>query len=611
MRDDDALARLAARRAKQPFVVLLRQRHATRSAAAVRIVGVIVGAAADAKTQRFRDPQIVRGRELVVVGVIDLERVETGLRRSRGSHSSCLTRTGCASEAIPPAAWMCANTSSGDAPMRGTNAGRPRDSQRLKASATLGTWPPATSARAIQGRPAALDESVSAGRQNRVGVQRDAVRGEPGDHLADAVDAPLPLIGEKRQQRRRMGLDEISEHVDIGAVDHRRHFDSGHKRDLRAGAGVRRQPRSRQPCRDRSRASTRTPAAAARATSSSGVQRPSDAVVWVWRSINARHARGARFPARRTDSRSRSARYSRDEQVPVGAFFFGEFEKDLLAFRILEPLAVFLEELVRVALAPNADEQRLQIVHPGAQLLGALGENAVGGTFEEQKGRPRLEQRVLGRQLVISPFECSEMLFFFTGELLEDAAAAGIGRERGGPRVELQSAPLGGNRDAQRVSRKHQLGRGSVHRRGTRPGAALLTGPEHLNDGLRRLEIAGGGNLLDERLDIRAQKFGRTVAHVADEMKMSGMPVGRLESRTSLAEIDLAGDAGVHHPLQRAVDGGATDPRVFLANKIAEIVRAQMALLTQKHIEDAVAFAGTLAAGRAQAGEIQGRVSRR
>ena len=95
------------------------------------------------------------------------------------------------------------------------------------------------------------------------------------------------------------------------------------------------------------------------------------------------------------------------------------------------------------------------------------------------------------------------------------------------------------------------------------------------------------------------------MADVADEMKMARMAVGRLEARTALAEIDLAGDAGVDHPLQRAVDGGAADARILAAHEIAEIVRAQMALLAQEDIEDAVAFGGTLAAGRTQAGEIQ------
>ena len=143
------------------------------------------------------------------------------------------------------------------------------------------------------------------------------------------------------------------------------------------------------------------------------------------------------------------------------------------------------------------------------------------------------------------------------------------------------------------------------------PGAAFLAGAEDLNDGLRRVEIASGGNLLDERFDVRAQELGRTMAHVADEMEMPWMPVGRFESRATFAEIDLAGDAGVDHPLQRAVDRGAADPRVFLVDEIAQIIRAQMTLLAQKEVQDAVAFAGTLAAGRAEAGEIQGRVIRR
>ena len=101
------------------------------------------------------------------------------------------------------------------------------------------------------------------------------------------------------------------------------------------------------------------------------------------------------------------------------------------------------------------------------------------------------------------------------------------------------------------------------------------------------------------------------MALVADEMKMPWMPVRGFEARSPLAEINLAGDPGVYHPLQRAVDGGATDPWVLFVDEITEIVRTQMTLLAQKKIENAVALAGTLAAGRAEAGEIQGPVSRR
>ena len=89
------------------------------------------------------------------------------------------------------------------------------------------------------------------------------------------------------------------------------------------------------------------------------------------------------------------------------------------------------------------------------------------------------------------------------------------------------------------------------------------------------------------------------------------MPVRRFESRTTFAKIDLAGDSSVDHPLERSVHRGATDPRVFLVDEVAQIICAQMTLLAQKEIQDAVAFAGTLAAGRAEAGKIQGPVSRR
>jgi len=63
--------------------VLLRQRDLTRSATAVRIVGVKIGAAAHAEAEGFGDAEIVRRRQVVVIAVVDLERVETVLRISR------------------------------------------------------------------------------------------------------------------------------------------------------------------------------------------------------------------------------------------------------------------------------------------------------------------------------------------------------------------------------------------------------------------------------------------------------------------------------------------------------------------------------------------------
>ena len=46
------------------------------------------------------------------------------------------------------------------------------------------------------------------------------------------------------------------------------------------------------------------------------------------------------------------------------------------------------------------------------------------------------------------------------------------------------------------------------------------------------------------------------------------MPVGRFESRSPFAEIDLAGDAGIDHPLERAVDRRAADACVFAPDEV-------------------------------------------
>ena len=84
-------------------------------------------------------------------------------------------------------------------------------------------------------------------------------------------------------------------------------------------------------------------------------------------------ARNRRAAALALDERAVLA----DEQVEMLALLVGELEEDLLALRILESLAVLLEEPVRAALATDADEQRLLIVDAAQQALGALGEQAV------------------------------------------------------------------------------------------------------------------------------------------------------------------------------------------------------------------------------------------
>ena len=65
---------------------------------------------------------------------------------------------------------------------------------------------------------------------------------------------------------------------------------------------------------------------------------------------------------------------------------------------------------------------------------------------------------------------------------------------------------------------------------------------------------------------------------------MPGMAIGRLEPRPAFAEVDLAGDAGADHPLERAVDGRAADPGILLPDQIEQIVGAEMPLLPQEDV---------------------------
>src|SRR5258708_6137412 len=109
-----------------------------------------------------------------------------------------------------------------------------------------------------------------------------------------------------------------------------------------------------------------------------------------------------------------------DQQVEVRLLLVGELEEDLLAFGILEPLAIPLEELVRAALASYADEQRLLVGLDALELLGAGGEQSARRALEKEKRRLRLERRIVGEQLRVAAFERRQMLALFGREFLED-----------------------------------------------------------------------------------------------------------------------------------------------------------------------------------------------
>ena len=74
-----------------------------------------------------------------------------------------------------------------------------------------------------------------------------------------------------------------------------------------------------------------------------------------------------------------------DEEFQVLLLLFRELHEDVLAFGVLEPLPVCLEEAMRSAFAADAEEQRLQIVRALAEPLGALGKETVRRALEEQE----------------------------------------------------------------------------------------------------------------------------------------------------------------------------------------------------------------------------------
>ena len=81
------------------------------------------------------------------------------------------------------------------------------------------------------------------------------------------------------------------------------------------------------------------------------------------------------------------------------------------------------------------------------------------------------------------------------------------------------------------------------------------------------------------------------MAGLADQVKVTRLTIRMLEPEATFAEVDLACNAGVHHPLQGSVDGGAADPLIFATDQIDQVVSAEMPLLTQEDIDNLFSFA--------------------
>ena len=131
-----------------------------------------------------------------------------------------------------------------------------------------------------------------------------------------------------------------------------------------------------------------------------------------------------------------------------------------------------------------------------------------------------------------------------------------------------------------------------------------FAGAVDLHHALARGERARRRDFLDERLDVGAEELVRAVAGLADQVKVARMAIGMLEAEPAFAEIHLAGDARFLHPLQRAVDGGAADAVIFALDQRDQIVGAEVSLLLEERVDDQVALAGPLGAGRAKTIEI-------
>ena len=91
---------------------------------------------------------------------------------------------------------------------------------------------------------------------------------------------------------------------------------------------------------------------------------------------------------------------------------------------------------------------------------------------------------------------------------------------------------------------------------------------------------------------------------LADQVEVTRLAVGMLEPEATLAEVNLARDARVHHPLQRAVDRGPADLLIFAAYQIDEVVGADMPFLTQEHVDDLLPLTGPFPARGFEPGQV-------
>lgn len=280
-----------------------------------------------------------------------------------------------------------------------------------------------------------------------------------------------------------------------------------------------------------------------------------------------------------------------DQKLEVVPLFLRKFEEDPSALGFFEPFTVALEKAVGRSLTPNAEKQRLFVGPAAGQRFGAGRKQAVGRTFKEEKRRLRFQRGISRNQIMVSRLESAKMLTLLGGQSTEHLAPDRVSGEPPRAGIEVETALFGCDRDAERVARKHGVSRDPGV--GLRPASATrLTGAVDLHHALARREPADCGHLFNEGFDIRAQKLKRLVARLANQVEMTWMSVRMLETELAIPEIHSSGDACLHHPQKRAINGGPADLSVFAPNQIDKLIGAEVPGLPQKHPHNAVPLVG-------------------
>jgi hypothetical protein len=156
-------------------------------------------------------------------------------------------------------------------------------------------------------------------------------------------------------------------------------------------------------------------------------------------------------------------------------------------------------------LAPNPDQQRLLVVHAFREPVRPFGKKSVRCALEEQKRRSCLQLGIVLEQLSVPRFERRKVLLLFLCELLKNAPSPRVLRNPRRARIELESATLGCDGNAQRIPREYRFRRATLS--GRTAGLALLACTVDLHDALLGGEVARGRDFLNQCFDVGAEEL--------------------------------------------------------------------------------------------------------